>query len=80
MLISQYKSRTGKEKVIANDEKGRREKDTHLDSIFYVPGRPTVSAKNRPRRFSPSPPRRGLTWFYKEPSPPQRSTWFVYRP
>jgi len=32
MLISQYKWRTGKEKVIAKEEKGRRrpEKDAHL--------------------------------------------------
>jgi len=32
MLISQCRSRTGKEKVIANEEKGQRgpEKDAHL--------------------------------------------------
>jgi len=35
MSISQYELRTGKEKVIANEEKGRRghEKDAHFKDI-----------------------------------------------
>jgi len=69
MLISQYESRTGKEKVIANEKKGQRgpEKYAH-----FVPAITTVSEKKTTAKkttwfLSDLPlPRRGLTWFYKE--------------
>ena len=92
-LISHYESRTGKEKVIANEEKRRRgpERDAHYcsfkDSVFYVPGLNTISAKKQTKTTTwffvrpPSPPPSWLTWSYKElPLSPQRTTWFVYCP
>jgi len=73
MLISQYES--GKEKVIANDEKerwGSEKECTFQDSLSYVPSLTTVSAKRqlkRPRVICRTPPlpHRSLTWFYKDP-------------
>jgi len=91
MLIREYELRTGKEKMIANEKAGRRgpEKDAHLKTpslMYRVLPRFHLKKKirKRPRRFlSPPPPlpHRGLTWSYKEsPLPPERTTWFVYRP
>jgi len=75
MLISEYKSRTEKEKVIASVEKGRGgpEKDAHLKtrrkkSFFFV------------FFFVGPPSHRGLTWFYKDTSLPLWTPWFVDRP
>jgi len=55
VLIRQNQSRTGKEKVIANEENGRRgpEKDAHLKTpslMWCVPGPTTVSAQKQPER------------------------------
>jgi len=89
MLVSQYESLAGKEKMTVNEEKrwrGLEKRCAFKGSVSCLPGLTTVSAKKqkkRPRGFlsiAPSP-HRGLTWFHKEPHlPPQWTTWFVYRP
>jgi len=62
MLISQYKSRTGREKVIAKKEKGQRgpQKDAHLKTPSYVSGLTTVSAEKQSKR---------TMWFFVGPLP-----------
>jgi len=70
-------SRTGKEKVIADEEKGRRgpDEDAHLKTL---PLMCRVSPRFKPKTakidhvvFCWTPlPHRGLTWFYKEPPLP----------
>jgi len=72
-------SRAGKEKVIANQEKGRRgsEKDAHLKTppSFMCRILPRFQPKQQPKNttwFIVEPPilHRGLEWFYKEPPSP----------
>jgi len=56
MLISQYEVRTGKEKVIANEEEMRRGPEKRCvfkDSVSYVPGLATVSAKKKKAKKDP---------------------------
>ena len=77
MFISQYLSRTGKGKVIANEEMGRRgpENDAHLKTsslMCRVPSLTTVSEKEKKDHvvFCRTPlPHRDLTRFYKDPPP-----------
>jgi len=72
MLISQCESRTGKEKVIANEEERRGpEKDAHLMTPSLM-CRLSPRLKKKTKRdqvfFLGPPPllHRGLTWFYEE--------------
>jgi len=75
MFISHYESRTGKEKVIVIDEKGRpRKRCAFKDSVSYAPGLTTVSVRKQPKETTwlidgPAPPfpHYGFTWFYKKP-------------
>jgi len=84
MFISQYQSRTGKEKVIANEEKGRRgpEKDAYLKTnrlLCAGAGSHHGFSQKEPKKdhvfiafFLTPPPLSlcGLTWFYKQPPLP----------
>ena len=68
MLITQYASRTGKEKVIANEEKGRRgpEKDAHLQTPSLMCWVST--------RFQPKKQPNTITCFFV--GPPPTPSWF----
>ena len=72
MSISEYQSRTGKEKVIANEEKGRRgpKKDSRcsLKDCLLCAGSHHGFSKKRKKKNSECTtfPHLGLTWFYKE--------------
>jgi len=70
MLISQYESRTGKEKVIviANEEKGRRgpEKDSlFCGGSYHGSGQKTAKKDHVVLCRTPPP-----SWIYEEPSSP----------
>ena len=72
---NQYESRTGKELVIANEEMGRQgpRRDAHLKTPLWAMSYHGFSnSQKKTSWFLVGPPRlphRGLTWFYKEPSP-----------